>query len=111
MQRTPGLSFYAKNPQEAANSLLPLLEKAESVIPVELRRTTPVRVGVNDIEAIGAYRTIATAGLRALGAVTAEQILQAVRDLLRQKSSLKFQSDWVTVLDGTQEGAFQWVYA
>ncbi|CAL9751855.1 unnamed protein product [Musa acuminata subsp. burmannicoides] len=95
-QRTPGLSFYAKNPQEAANSLLPLLEKAESVIPAELRRTTPVRVG-------------ATAGLRALGAVTAEQILQAVRDLLRQKSSLKFQSDWVTVLDGTQEGAFQWV--
>ncbi|KAG6481264.1 hypothetical protein ZIOFF_057860 [Zingiber officinale] len=95
-QLKPGLSFYAKDPQEAAKSLTPLLKKAESAIPVALRPATPVRVG-------------ATAGLRALGEVTSEHILQAVRDLLQQKSSLKFQSDWVTVLDGTQEGAFQWV--
>ncbi|WOK93662.1 hypothetical protein Cni_G02362 [Canna indica] len=95
-QLQPGLSYYAKDPRESAKSLIPLLEKAESVIPVEQRRTTPVRVG-------------ATAGLRALGAATSEHILQAVRDLLQQKSSLKFQPDWVTVLDGNQEGAFQWV--
>ncbi|KAG6523127.1 hypothetical protein ZIOFF_012980 [Zingiber officinale] len=92
----PGLSAYANDPQQAADSLIPLLEKAESVIPEGLRHKTPVRVG-------------ATAGLRALGDEASEQILQAVRELLQHKSSLKFQSDGVTVLDGTQEGAYQWV--
>ncbi|WOL14743.1 putative apyrase 2 [Canna indica] len=95
-QLKPGLSFYANDPKQAANSLVSLLEAAENVVPKELRHKTPVKVG-------------ATAGLRALGAETSEQILQAVRDLLQHKSSLKFQPDWVTVLDGTQEGAFQWV--
>lgn len=95
-QRTPGLSSYASNPQKAAESLKLLLEDAESVVPHALRHKTPVRVG-------------ATAGLRALGGDTSDRILQAVRDFLVDKSSLKFRSDWVTVLDGTQEGAFQWV--
>uniref|UniRef100_A0ACD5XPQ7 Uncharacterized protein n=1 Tax=Avena sativa TaxID=4498 RepID=A0ACD5XPQ7_AVESA len=95
-QKKPGLSAYAKDPQEAAESLVSLLEEAEKVVPVELREQTPVRVG-------------ATAGLRALGAERSEEILQAVRDLLRDKSSFKSQPDWVTVLDGSQEGAFQWV--
>ncbi|KAF3331888.1 putative apyrase 1 [Carex littledalei] len=96
VQKKPGLSAFAKDPKEAANSLIPLLEKAEAVIPQELWGKTPVRVG-------------ATAGLRALGTDTSENILQAVRDLLKEKSSLKSQPDWTTVLDGTQEGAYQWV--
>lgn len=32
-----------------------------------------------------------------------------VRDLLKERSSLKSETDAVTVLDGTQEGAYQWV--
>ncbi|KAL0929056.1 hypothetical protein M5K25_000996 [Dendrobium thyrsiflorum] len=96
LQKKPGLSAYAEDPKEAAESLISLLEKAESAVPEELRGKTPVRVG-------------ATAGLRQLGIETSEKILQAVRDLLRDNSSLKSKSDWVSVLDGTQEGAFQWV--
>lgn len=46
LQTKPGLSAYAQNPQQAAESLVSLLEKAESVVPRELRSKTPVRVGV-----------------------------------------------------------------
>ncbi|KAI3823319.1 hypothetical protein L1987_04754 [Smallanthus sonchifolius] len=95
-QLKPGLSAHVANPKEAADSLLPLLEKAEKVIPQDMRKNTPVKVG-------------ATAGLRQLGIDASERILQAVKDFLKVKSSLKTNDDWVTVLDGTQEGAYQWV--
>lgn len=45
-QIKPGLSAHAQNPQQAAESLVSLLDKAESVVPRELRSKTPVRVGV-----------------------------------------------------------------
>ncbi|KAG0546356.1 hypothetical protein BDA96_02G440500 [Sorghum bicolor] len=96
VQKKPGLSAYGNDPREAAESLVSLLDEAKRVVPVELRDQTPVRVG-------------ATAGLRNLGAQKSEAILQAVRDLLREKSSFKNKEDWVTVLDGTQEGAYEWV--
>ncbi|KAF7819307.1 apyrase 2-like [Senna tora] len=96
VQIKPGLSAYAQNPQQAADSLISLLDKAESVVPRDLRSKTPVRVG-------------ATAGLRALEGDASDRILQAVRDLLKDRSTLKSEADSVAVLDGTQEGAFQWV--
>ncbi|KAL3642236.1 Apyrase 2 [Castilleja foliolosa] len=96
IQRKPGLSGYATDPEASANSLSDLLEKAETSVPKELRHSTPVRVG-------------ATAGLRQLEGDTSDRILQAVRDFLKNKSSLKSKDDWVTVLDGNQEGAYQWV--
>uniref|UniRef100_A0A7N0RH47 Apyrase n=1 Tax=Kalanchoe fedtschenkoi TaxID=63787 RepID=A0A7N0RH47_KALFE len=95
VQKKPGLSAFAKDPKLAAESLLPLLEKAQNVVPSELRSKTAVRVG-------------ATAGLRALGTAASENILQEVRNLLKD-SSLKSQADWVTVLDGSQEGSYEWV--
>ncbi|KAL8479500.1 hypothetical protein ACS0TY_026409 [Phlomoides rotata] len=96
LQRKPGLSAYAKDPEAAAKSLSDLLEKAEASVPAELRYSTPVKVG-------------ATAGLRQLEGDASDRILQAVRDFLKNKSSFKSEADWVTVLDGNQEGAYQWV--
>jgi Golgi nucleoside diphosphatase len=46
LQLKPGLSAYAQDPQQAAESLISLLDKAESVVPLEFRSMTPVRVGV-----------------------------------------------------------------
>lgn len=95
-QKKPGLSSYAKDPKAAADSLLSLLEKAKTVVPQELRHKTPVKVG-------------ATAGLRLLQGDASDQILQAVRDFLKDKGTFKSEADWVTVLDGTQEGSYLWV--
>ncbi|XVF06513.1 hypothetical protein REPUB_Repub06bG0054800 [Reevesia pubescens] len=95
-QIKPGLSYYAKDPQAAANSLLSLLDKAESVVPLDLRSKTPVRVG-------------ATAGLRALEGDASDRILQAVRELLKDRSTLKSEETGVRILDGSQEGSYEWV--
>ncbi|XWS57819.1 hypothetical protein CRYUN_Cryun09bG0206300 [Craigia yunnanensis] len=95
-QLKPGLSHYANDPQAAANSLLSLLGKAESVVPLDLRSKTPVRVG-------------ATAGLRALEGDASDRILQAVRELLKDKSTLKSEANGVRILDGSQEGSYEWV--
>ncbi|KAL6194071.1 hypothetical protein ACLB2K_035155 [Fragaria x ananassa] len=89
LQTKPGLSSYASNPRSAALSLSDLLHKAEAAIPKDLRPFTPIRVG-------------ATAGLRALGVDAFNRILQGVRDLLKQSSSLSSQPDAVTVIDGTK---------
>ncbi|CAH1424448.1 unnamed protein product [Lactuca virosa] len=95
-QLKPGLSAFASDPKAAADSLQPLLQKAEVAVPANKRQNTPVKVG-------------ATAGLRQLGVDASERILQSVKDFLKVKSNLKSSDDWVTVLDGTQEGAYQWV--
>ncbi|KAG5573710.1 hypothetical protein H5410_063476 [Solanum commersonii] len=97
-QKKPGLSSFASDPVAAADSLLPLLKDAENVVPRNLRSNTPVRVG-------------ATAGLRQLEGDASDRILQAVRDFLKSKSSFKAKADAVTVLDGNQEGAYQWMQA
>ncbi|KHN32742.1 Nucleoside-triphosphatase, partial [Glycine soja] len=90
-------SAYAQNPQQTAESLISLLDKAESVVPREFRPKTPVGVGVLAI-------------LDILNLCFVSRICEyKVRDLLKQRSTLKSELDAVTVLDGTQEGAFQWV--
>ncbi|KAL0665321.1 hypothetical protein Bca4012_102159 [Brassica carinata] len=51
---------------------------------------------------------LATAGLRALGHEASENILQAVRELLKDRSRLNTEANAVSVLDSTQGGSYQW---
>ncbi|KAI5068044.1 hypothetical protein GOP47_0016389 [Adiantum capillus-veneris] len=91
----PGLSSFATDSEGGANSLKELLDDAINAVPSKQRSETPVRVG-------------ATAGLRTLPGTAAQNLLEAVTNLLTA-SPFKFQPDWVSILDGIQEGAFEWV--
>nr|BAM84271.1 apyrase [Medicago truncatula] len=93
---TPGLSSYANDPEHAAKSLIPLLQQAENVVPIDLHHKTPIRLG-------------ATAGLRLLNGDASEKILQAVRDMFSNRSTFNVQPDAVSIIDGTQEGSYLWV--
>ncbi|RDY13338.1 hypothetical protein CR513_01760, partial [Mucuna pruriens] len=93
---TPGLSSYANNPKQAAESIIPLLEEAQNIVPEDLHPKTPLKLG-------------ATAGLRLLDGDAAEKILQAVRDMFENRSTLNVQPNAVAIIDGTQEGSYLWV--
>lgn len=97
-QINPGLSSYAGQPLEAAKSLDVLLDEAVTVVPASLRGCTPVAVK-------------ATAGLRKLGAVESEEILEAVRHRLRERYPFTLQDKDVVVMDGADEGVYAWITA
>lgn len=93
----PGLgdSGWMDEPERAAASLQPLLEKAISAVPEEQQGRTPVELR-------------ATAGLRLLGEKKSKLILEAVTKLL-ENSPFMLVSEGVSVMDGIDEGAFAWL--
>ncbi|KAG6856432.1 hypothetical protein H0H87_004559 [Tephrocybe sp. NHM501043] len=98
-QTKPGLSGYAHDPLGAAKSLDVLMDEAMRVVPVALRKCTPVAVK-------------ATAGLRLLAGSQADDILKAVET--RLKSQWEFPlapGEAVTVMDGKDEGVYAWITA
>eukprot|EP01101_Sappina_pedata_P004197 TRINITY_DN1740_c0_g1_i1.p1 TRINITY_DN1740_c0_g1~~TRINITY_DN1740_c0_g1_i1.p1 ORF type:complete len:450 (-),score=149.39 TRINITY_DN1740_c0_g1_i1:83-1384(-) len=101
VQTKPGLSSY-DNPEDAANSLEPLLQESLSSVPANARSCTPIALK-------------ATAGLRLLEPKgLANQILDAVERRLRRypfplAGAGDPKSPAVSIIDGSEEGVFAWV--
>eukprot|EP01024_Parvocaulis_polyphysoides_P014653 TRINITY_DN1611_c1_g5_i2.p1 TRINITY_DN1611_c1_g5~~TRINITY_DN1611_c1_g5_i2.p1 ORF type:complete len:458 (-),score=70.89 TRINITY_DN1611_c1_g5_i2:184-1557(-) len=94
-QLKPGLSSYAGKPQEAADSLQPLIDKAIEKVPETQRTSTQVVLK-------------ATAGLRMLEGNQAQEILDQVKQKLGD-TGLQVPADGVEIMEGQDEGAFAWL--
>jgi len=94
-QLKPGLSSFAKDPKAAAESLVPLLDKATADVPKDAARCTPIVLK-------------ATAGLRLLGEKESNDILEAVRRLF-EKYPFKLVPNGVALMSGDDEGPYAWL--
>ncbi|KAJ4491767.1 nucleoside phosphatase family-domain-containing protein [Lentinula lateritia] len=98
-QRQPGLSKFAGQPNDAAESLDVLLDEAVRVVPSSLRACTPVAVK-------------ATAGLRLLPGSQSKDILDAVAHRIQEKYPFQLhEPDGVVIMDGKDEGVYAWITA
>lgn len=88
----PGLSSLT--PEQGAKQITDLLNEAKKFIPEQYLANTPLALK-------------ATAGLRLLGSVKSEAILEAVRDVFA-KSGFSTSEHSVEIMDGTDEGIFSW---
>lgn len=88
----PGLSSL--NPEHAAEQIEKLLDEARKFIPQQYIANTPLALK-------------ATAGLRLLGAVQSEVILEKIREVFAESGFLVTQNA-VEIMDGTDEGIFSW---
>lgn len=92
---TPGLSSYSHSPEEASQSIKPLLDKALDVIPKEKHGLT--------------YLTLkATAGLRLISDEIADKILASIRKLF-DRYPFQTKSNDPEILDGKFEGIYSWL--
>ncbi|KAL4303067.1 hypothetical protein GQ457_10G029210 [Hibiscus cannabinus] len=93
----PGLSAYAEDLEEAADSLKEILEFGRRKVPKNKWGETEIRL-------------MATAGLRLLDDEMQERILEQCRQVLRA-SGFKFLDAWASVITGSDEGVYAWVVA
>jgi apyrase len=91
----PGLSSYKDDPTAAAASLKELLAVAMKAVPESAREKTSIELR-------------ATAGLRLLPGESAQNILEACSKLLGEYP-FKFDDSSVSIMDGADEGAYQWL--
>lgn len=95
----PGLSHFARHDDLAGvrDSITQLLDFAGRLVPQKRRATTPAILK-------------ATAGLRAVPAEQAENVLTLVRIVLAEKGYLTC-DDWVDIIKGKEEAGLGWVAA
>lgn len=92
----PGLSSYKHDPEKAAQSLIPLLDRAKSKVPIKLHPDTPVVLR-------------ATAGLRMIGEEASEKILEKVRTTLKDSGFLFEGDESARILAGNEEAIYSWM--
>ncbi|KAK1564663.1 hypothetical protein Q3G72_008379 [Acer saccharum] len=95
LQTVPGLDKYVGNASGVRASLEPLILWAESLVPVERRKDTPIFV-------------LATAGLRRLGVEDAGRILDDVEAVVKEYTFVHRKS-WIRVLSGKEEAYYGWL--
>mmetsp|Transcript_19746 Transcript_19746/g.48573 ORF Transcript_19746/g.48573 Transcript_19746/m.48573 type:complete len:434 (+) Transcript_19746:53-1354(+) len=95
LEEKRGLAAHFGETGEVASVMDRLLERTRAVVPETARASTPVFVR-------------ATAGMRLAGEEAAEKILDAVRDAV-QGTEFTFRREWVTIMDGQDEGLHGWV--
>ncbi|XP_060806760.1 nucleoside diphosphate phosphatase ENTPD5 isoform X2 [Amyelois transitella] len=93
-QSKPGLSSFADNPEQGADTIVQLIKKAEFLIPAEKRKVTPLIVR-------------ATAGLRLLPEDKAQGLLDQVYKAI-SKLGFDVASNGVAIMEGSDEGIFIW---
>ncbi|CAI5453288.1 unnamed protein product [Caenorhabditis angaria] len=91
----PGLSSYHNDPQAAAKSINPLLERARKEVPHYMWEKTPITLR-------------ATAGLRLLPGHLADDILEQVESAIFNSGFFAAFSEAVSVMSGSDEGVFSW---
>lgn len=90
----PGLSSYSDNPSKGAATIVALIDDAKIFVPNEFWQTTP-------------FVLRGTAGLRLLDPVKAQNVLNAVREVV-EVSGFLVPEDAVEIMDGADEGLFAW---
>ncbi|CAG2171607.1 unnamed protein product [Oppiella nova] len=91
---TPGLSSFAGNSSHAAHSLQPLLGKALATVPDHKALDTSIILK-------------ATAGLRLIPKLSADNILKSVREKL-ESTPYRVNANSVSILDDRDEGLYAW---
>lgn len=91
----PGLSAYADDPEQGAETVRGLLDIAKQAIPSTYWYTTPVVLK-------------ATAGLRLLPTQKAQALLLEIQELF-EDSPFLVPDDCVSIMNGTYEGILAWI--
>ncbi|XP_038621814.1 LOW QUALITY PROTEIN: ectonucleoside triphosphate diphosphohydrolase 5-like [Tachyglossus aculeatus] len=91
----PGLSAFADEPKQGAETVRGLLEVAKQSVPASSWKRTPVVLK-------------ATAGLRLLPDHKAQALLLEVREIFEQSPFL-VPEDSVSIMDGSSEGILAWI--
>jgi len=97
----PGVSSYSDEPEEAALSLVPVLDYC-------LEHLESVNATVEEVPVF----LYATAGLRLVGEEAADAVMEAIRTLVADAYPFRFDSpSWARVIDGAEEATFDWLSA